>query len=637
MTDRYIVIDFESFYSQEYSLRKMTPPEYILNPQFRSHGASVAIGDSGTPVFLEHERLVELFVKLKASSKPIAVVSHNALFDMCVLAWRYGYKPKLMIDTMGMARTLLGHILKSVSLDSVAQYLGLPAKGKFLSNTMGMTLEEIKARGWWWNYVEYANHDATLCRGIFKILRNTFPHSEYRVMHDVIDCAVTPRFILDQNVLAQHLFNVEQDKEQLLANCGLTSREDLMSNDKFADALRRLGVEPEMKISLKTQREAYAFAKTDQFMVGLDDHPDSQVQALVAARVGHKSTLEESRTKRFIAISQIDATAAAPGFYAPLSFPVPLRYGAAHTHRLGGDWKLNAQNMPREFSRHGVKMPGRLRTSLAAPIGYKVVTCDASQIEARINACINDETALVEGFRRGDDIYSEFSGSEVYHRPVTKADKKERFVGKQCILGLGYQMGWPKFITTVRVQSRLNLGQELLIDPVEAERIVQAYRRKFSKISGSWAKLRDTIPMLAQCNSGIEFGPVRFGHQEIVGPGGLKLYYHNLKREFIDGQWKWMFTYGGKPKQLYGGIVLENIVQFLARIHIMEAAARIRKATGFSMAMQVHDELIYVIPASDVAAFKLIVLMEMRRPPVWMPNIPLDAEAGEGDNYGEAK
>ena len=637
MTDRYLVIDFESYYSAEYSLRKMTPPEYILNPQFRSHGASIIVGDSGQPTYLEHEQLVRLFARLAASDKPIAVVSHNALFDMCVLAWVYGYIPKLMIDTMGMSRTLLGHILRSHSLDSVAQHLGLPAKGKFLSNVMGLPLEEIKARGWWPDYTGYANHDAWLCRGIFQILRKTFPPSEYGVMHDVINCAVSPRFVLDRTVLAQHLFNVEQEKEQLLVNCGMTSRDELMSNDKFAEALRRLGVEPELKVSLKTNKETYAFAKTDAFMVALDEHPDSQVQALVAARVGHKSTLEESRTKRFIAISQIDASAAAPGKYPALSFPVPLRYGAAHTHRLGGDWKLNAQNMPRDFTRNGIKLPGRLRTSLAAPKGYKVFTCDASQIEARINAAINGETDLVDGFRRGDDIYSEFSGSEVYHKKVTKADKKERFVGKQCILGLGYQMGWAKFINTVRVQSRLNLGAELIIDPIEAERIVTAYRRKFKNISSSWGKLRDMIPQLAACDSGLEFGPVRLGHQEITGPGGLKLYYHGLKRELLDGQWKWMFTYGGKPKQLYGGIVLENIVQFLARIHIMEAEQRIKRITSIPMAMQVHDELIYVIPEGIVDQFRPIVLQEMRRPPIWMPDIPLDAEAGVGDNYGEAK
>jgi DNA polymerase len=643
MTARYIVLDFESYYTMEYSLRRMTPPEYVLHPLFRSFGASLIIGDGGTPVYLEHDMLQRYINMCKERGLPIAFVSHNALFDMCVLHWRYGYKPALMIDTMGMARTLLGHVLRSVSLDSVAKYLGLPAKGKFLAQTMGMTPEQMKEQGLWPKFVEYANHDAWLCQQIFIKLRDKLPMIEFKVMHSVIDCAVTPRFEIDTMVLAEHKHNLEIEKAQLLADCGMSDRSELMSNDKFADALRRLGVEPEMKVSLKTGKDAYAFAKSDAFMVGLDDHYDSKVQALVSARVGHKSTLEETRTQRFINIANIDASVSAPGCYPQGSFPIPLRYGAAHTHRLGGDWKLNTQNMPRQFKRPGQPdKPGRLRTSLRAPKGYKVVTVDAAQIEARINAYVSGQWDLVEAFRQKRDIYSEFAGSSIYNRTITKSDKSERFCGKTAILGLGFQMGPPKFQTTVRVQSRGQLGRELIIPEPECVRIVAAYRSTYFAIAGSWKLLRDHIPALAGWDSGIQFGPVTLRHQMIEGPVGpdgrsLKLHYHNLQKTLIDNQWKWMFTYAEKPKSLYGGLMLENIVQFLARIHIMEVGERVRQITRIGYAAQIHDELVHVVPETEVDALSVILGQEMVRPPSFMPNIPLSFDIGVGDNYGEAK
>ena len=109
---------------------------------------------------------------------------------------------------------------------------------------------------------------------------------------------------------------------------------ELMSNEKFAELLRLYGVEPPMKVSPATGKQTYAFAKTDEGFKDLADHEDVRVQTLVAARLGTKSTLEETRTQRFIDISKRG------------KLPVPIRYYAAHTGRFGGDDKINMQNLP---------------------------------------------------------------------------------------------------------------------------------------------------------------------------------------------------------------------------------------------------------------------------------------------------
>ena len=327
-----IVLDFESYYDAEYSLRKMTPVEYILDPRFETIGCAVKEGDA--PAFwLTHEELIAYIAGLPPK---VIVLSHNALFDMCLLAWRYGYVPHLMIDTMGMARAFMGHVLRSVALASVGAYLGLGAKGDTVYKVQGMSLAAIKAAGFYEAYAAYSCNDADLCWKIYRHFVGTgFPASEIAVMDTVLRCAVLPTFVLNRTMLAEHLHGVIQGKAELLARAGLADRTDLMSNDKFAEALRRLGVEPPRKISLTTGNKTYAFAKTDQDFTALEEHADPEVQALVSARMGIKSTIEETRTQRLISISHLTWPGKTDGpATQPALLPIPLRYSGAHTHRL---------------------------------------------------------------------------------------------------------------------------------------------------------------------------------------------------------------------------------------------------------------------------------------------------------------
>jgi len=296
-----------------------------------------------------------------------------------------------------------------------------------------------------------------------------------------------------------------------------------------------------------------------------------------------------------------------------------------------GEWKMNMQNLPRG---------GALRRALAAPPGYKVIAPDSSQIEARVNAWLGGEEELLQAFREGRDIYSEFA-SEVFGYPVSKPMKKERFIGKTSILGLGYSMGWAKFQTTVKVQSRLQLKEEIVLDDAEAQRVVQKYRTKYAGIARNWQLLNSAGLAALNSDGGFELGPCVFGARKISLPSGLHLHYHDLK--FDAGKQEWTYTYGRMPKRVYGGKLCENIVQALARIVVMDAALAIEKrfAAEFDnppgLALQVHDELVYVVPDEIVDRCVEICAEEMRRPPVWAKNLPLASECDVGQTYGDAK
>jgi hypothetical protein len=613
-----ITLDFETYYDQDYSLRKMTPVEYILDPRFECIGCAVKEGDDPAVWMTEGE----LRAYLAGLPERVAVVSHNALFDMCILSWRFAYVPYLMIDTLGMARAWLGHRLKSLSLDYLARYLGLGVKGTTVHKVQGMSLAAIKAAGFYDEYANYSKGDADLCWQVYRALvTDGFPVAEIAVMDTVLRCAVQPRFYLDTHKLAEHLHETIQNKATLLSRIAPhLTRDDLMSNDRFADALRSLGVEPPTKISPITGKESYAFAKTDAEFIALEEDESPDVQALVSARLGVKSTIEETRTQRLLNIAQLDWPDNRKGL-----LPIPLRYSGAHTHRLSGDWKLNMQNLPARGN-------SKIRDAIIAPAGYVVVAVDASQIEARIAGWLAGAHTLTNAFAAGEDVYSTFA-SAVFGYTVTKGTHKvERFIGKTAVLGLQYGLGWQKFQRTVAMSSKSQVGEEVLLDDMQAARVVQTYRSTYHQIPTYWSRLNSLIPrMTGQLYE--ESHPLVFLKESIRLPSGLYLNYHDLRNEA--GQW-W-FTYGGKPKYLYGGKMFENIVQALARICVMDAAVRIRKETGEILALQVHDELVYLIREDLAPAFRDYVIGQMRVRPWWGPDIPLDAEGGVGPSYGEAK
>lgn len=653
MFTNYIVLDFESFYSTKlgYTLKKMTPVEYILDERFELIGCAVIDKGRGSnfhdPYWIDGPEFGEYVRRLRERQRQgekIVALSHNALFDMCLLAWRFGFVPDLMVDTMGMSQALLAPKVGYVSLAKISDYLGIGQKGDTVVRVDGMTLADIKAAGLYQRYAQYSLNDAVLCEQIFQRLAPSFPKAEYIVKDTVLRCAVKPRFVLNEDTLHEHLAQVRADKAQLLATAGVEVDEwgkapALMSNDKFADLLRELGVDPPMKISLTTGKPTYAFAKADQGFAELLEHEDVAVQTLAAARVGVKSTIEESRTQRFISIAGQRWGRAGCRMW----LPVALKYSGAHTHRLSGEWKLNLQNLPRG---------GRLRDALQVAPGCVVVTCDASQIEARIAAWLaaiirGEPSELVDAFERGEDVYSLFASKHIYHRTITKADKKPRFVGKQAILGLGFGMGHVRYAVQVRKDSRLQLKEEIILDEDTARQIVNGYRFGMAPaVPKAWKLLQQNIPLLQGGNSGFQFGPMTFGDREIIGPTGLPLFYPELEQVPGDKGLEWRFKSGRMHKRLFGGKLYENIVQHLARCCNTDAMLKVRMRTGVDLALQAHDELVYVVPggvnsageATGYAADFMAQLLEiMHERPTWGPTLPLAAEAGVGLSYGQAK
>lgn len=617
-----VTIDFETYYDRDYSLSKMTTESYIRDKRFQVIGVAVKV-NNGKAEWYSGDDVGRFLRTLMLSDKYL--LAHHSAFDGAILSWHYNIKPKFWFDTMSMARPLHNMTI-GCSLNALSSCYKLGQKGTEVINALGKRLEDFTSEELK-QYANYCINDVELTYKLFKVLVKGYPQSELKVIDQTIRMYTEPEIELDDDLLGDHLTTIKANKQKLVdtlatKSSGSDVKKVLMSNVMFAELLRKVGVEPPTKVSIRTGEPTFAFAKTDKEFTKLAEHPKQIVQQLVSARLGVKSTIEETRTENLIQVSKRG------------KLPIMLNYYGAHTGRFSGGDKMNLQNLPRN---------GVLRKSLTVPQDKMLVACDSSQIEARVVAYISGQKDLVEAFRQGRDVYSEFA-SEIYGRKITKQDKLERFVGKTCILGLGYGMGAEKFKNT------LSLGQggmSVDIDINEAKRIVNLYRQKNHKIVSFWGVCDYALRgMLHNREDSILDNMLAYDSRGIVLPNGLRIRYPMLRRtrdgfEYISNSrtYRKLKTTGKiedkEWTKIYGGKVTENIVQALARIVISEQMIELSK--HYKVLFQVHDELILITDAEKVSETQEHVETIMSMPPRWGQDLPVACESGVGYNYGDCK
>ena len=501
-----ITLDFETYYDKDFSLTKLTTEEYIRDPRFEIVGVGVKVNNGATEwASGTHEELEEYLHEFNWANS--MVLAHNTMFDGAILSWLFDIHPRVWLDTLCIARALHG-VEASGSLKVLAERYIIGKKGTEVLDALGKRREDFTENELD-SYGDYCINDVELTYKLFNVLvRNGFPKKELRVIDCTLRMFIEPILVLDRKKLEDNLYDIKRSKDNLLAEAGVVDRKELMSNDKFADLLRNVGVEPPMKVSPTTGKDTYAFAKTDEGFKSLVTHENANVQALVNARLGLKSTLEETRTERFIDIAKRG------------TFPVPTKYYAAHTGRWGGDDRINVQNLPSRGPN-----AKQLKRSILAPDGYVLVDCDSSQIEARVLAWFAEQDDLTKAFADKEDVYVKMA-SRIYNVSEFEVTKEQRFVGKTTILGAGYGMGAVKFQAQLQT-----FGTDIELD--EARRIINIYRDANWKISSLWRDANYALQYMERGES-LPFG--KRGVVKVVNkrhgiklPSGLIMRYEDLK------------------------------------------------------------------------------------------------------------
>jgi DNA polymerase len=604
-----ITVDFETYYGKDLGFKTHTTEEYVRHEDFEVIGVAVAVDDGEATWFSGPASEIKTFLNKFDWSNSFAL-AHNTQFDGAILNWIFKIKPKGYLDTLCMARALHG-VEAGGSLKVLAERYKIGVKGTEVDDAYGKRRKDFTPKALE-QYGSYCRNDVGLCKTLFNIFMDKFPVKELKVIDTTLRMFVEPSLRLNLPMLESHLETVKERKAKLLA-VAEADKDSLMSNDKFAELLKLLAVEPPTKISARTGKQAWAFAKTDEEFKALLEHPDPRVQALVSARLGNKTTLEETRTQRFIDIALRG------------SLPVPIKYYAAHTGRWGGDDKINLQNLPSRGQN-----ANKLKLSIEAPEGYVIIDSDSSQIEARTVAWLAGQTDLVESFDRGEDVYK-IMASAIYGKDEAEITKEERFVGKTTILGAGYGMGGAKFQTQLKT-----FGVEMQAD--ECARIISVYRSRYSKVPALWRQAQGCVEALVN-NQGATFGEVDavvFDASQggFLLPSGLWQKYEGLTKVF-DSEGKAQYQYKTRKGvvKIYGGKVVENICQAVARCVIAEQMLLIAKR--YKVVLTVHDAVACIAKEDEAKEAQDYVEQCMRWRPRWCQTLPLNCESGVGRSYGD--
>lgn len=608
-----ITLDFESYYDADFSLSKIQTDAYILDDRFETIMVGIKINSEPTYIISGtddeiHDQLHEL------DWSNSAIRCHNTLFDGFILTQRYGIRPKLWMDTLSQGR-MLHPWLYSHSLASLTKFYKLPDKGTAVTNAKGKRRADF-TQSEWEEYKAYCIHDVDLCQQLGTQMDKFTTPLEHRLIDMTIRMFTEPMLVGDVSMMRQ-LHQDEINRKTDLLNRASVDRSVIMSNDKFAQALMDVGCAPPRKISARTGKEAWAFAKSDEAFVALQEHDNPDVQALVSARLGVKTTIAETRAERFTEMAE----------RGPLC--VYLNYwGAKTTGRYSGGNKVNWQNLPARGPSAGLRM------AVQAPKGHKVLVGDSSNIELRMVMALAGQEDAIEKLERGVDMYCDFA-SMLFGRKITKDDKGERFLGKTAMLGLQYGAGAERFKEMVRIAASTTPGvSEITLD--QAYNIVNLYRSVHDKVVSLWSHCSDVI--LPDIANGCSMRNVDVNGWFITQwdgfgrPGEAGVVYHDLK---WDGE-EWSYLMGKKRVKIYGAKVVENLTQHAAMKVVMWQTARIN--AKYPVKLSVHDEAVCVVPDDLITDAQTYMEESLRLTPKWCRGlVPVDCETDVGLSYGDAK
>lgn len=690
----HLFVDFETYYTKEYSLRKkdMTYIKYIGHEEFKVLSLSAGRGRNGKLKFLTDEAEIKAYLEAELAANPdTIIVGQNTMFDGMICTMHYGLRPAGFLDIMSMSKGAWPRATFH-NMDAIAKRIWPDDKSKRKADDVGFMLgmREIPP-GMLERVATYNNKDTELTREIFYTLMDFgFPKKELPVIDLLLQWFCLPEFQADVPLLEKTFEDATIAQDHAIAE-GLAYMKETAglpeefwqavadrdtsvykTQKSFIDAYRKkFGMPP-----IKNRDEAQKFfSGNDKFAYilkhgygitvpmkegsGEDEWGDAKMTyALALGDAEFQEMMAENRDLapvwegRIMSKSNIARTRAesllAMAANCGGALPMPVGYSNAHTHRFGGGQAVNPQNFQN-------RSPHRL--SLRAPKGYKIHVRDSSNIEARLNADFCDHEELLQVFRDKGDPYLE-TAMRIFNRMLNKHENKsERGIGKATFLGCGYRMGDGRF------RSYLNAGPlgmppifledvpELAIHANPYKFVIDLYRNVNYPIRNMWYELDEKIYDLAnESLQPYKKKAVTFCYGRILLPSGLSLWYPGLSRNRKtkeDSQLKpgekqkptgWTF-WTDEIKFLHGGLLLENIIQALARCVIVDQMLQIhvilRALFDGRVILQVHDEIISSIKEENVELADKWVEHIMCQPPEWAPDLPLASEGGWDDMYSK--
>ena len=272
-----------------------------------------------------------------------------------------------------------------------------------------------------------------------------------------------------------------------------------------------------------------------------------------------------------------------------------------------------------------------IRTTIIASEGNTLAIADYSAIEARVIAWLAGEDWVCEVFRHDGDIYKQ-TASKMFGIPIDLIDKPLRQRGKVSTLALGYQGGTGALIN----MGALKMG----VPEEDLPKLVKAWRKANPHIVRLWRDVEESAKRCIVNRSAVKLHHgVSFKHDKgylfIQLPSGRRLAYFNPSVT-ADGKIKYAGIESGKrvwgANESYGGKLVENIVQAIARDCLAEALLKVA-AAGYQIITHIHDELIVEVPKQDADQHLAVIRKLMGSKLIWAPELYLTAAGYTSDYY----
>lgn len=592
-------------------LKKLGVYKYVEDFDFYIMMAGWSIGE-GTKVAVGEEEILRIPGLLDPS---VPKVAHNAQFERVCLSTldECLRDPAQWVDTASIAAEH-GY---PVSLEAAASALGAEPKDSAGTRLINLFCKPRKDGGWngadthpeeWLDFLLYCEQDVETLIDVHARLGG-WPTEVERLV-----------WIADQRINDRGM-RIDTELASLAQAVSFQNTEAMKFQVTELTGLANPG----------SVQQMMAWAKE----VGLN-LPDMQKETIAAALEGylhpdHREVLE---------LRQELALAAASKYTAALERVSPdervrgsFRFFGAHTGRWTGQG-VQPQNLPREAFKTEVEQDEAILNlklgegttqlelkKLVRPLFLGPLTVvDYASIEARVVAWLANEEWALQAFRDGRDIYVETAS-----RMSTPSTPLTRFQGKVAVLALGYNGG----VNSLRAMGAEGNEEELF-------RLVQVWRRANPRIVKLWEVMGDAV------ESGGRVGPhIRISRRgstmKMHLPSGRAITYHEVKWEryvvIVDGKrvhkegWRYADPKrGGARIGTYGGRLVENATQAIARDVLAEALVRLEEA-GYAVVGHVHDEVI--VESEDLQNIERLMLQQPR----WAKGLPLDAEGFVTDRY----
>ena len=578
--EKHVAIDFETFYSDEYSVSTMGPHNYTKDPRFDAY-----ILSAYCPEFQYVGHPSGFDWKLLSGR---TVVAHNALFEWYILDALGVEIDFTLVDSAGVCRYM--NVAGSLK-DAIFGLYG---------ETRDKTIRDDAMKGRHWHQFTpdeqhainaYALQDSVDAWTIWDDFGSEWPEKEYRVWLQT--CHMLRRGVrVDVAKLDSYVDILANEYHRCLSLMPWVEAGEKPGSPKAVKECCRDNGVPIPKSFNKKENDVKEWVE-----VYGEKFP------WVQAFQDHKS-VNQFRNKLLSLRNRLDGD----------TLHYDLIYAGTRTLRWAGrgaesDTSVGGYNI---LTMRKDAMFGCDERSLIIPRdGKKFIIADWAQIEPRILFVRVDKQSLLKLIRQGMSVYEAYArATGNWDRPedLKSGDPKLYATFKAIVLGLGYGMGHEKFVSSSGLDMPLP----------EAKDLVRRYRYVDNpEIQALWYEFGDEMT---------RYTGASVYRQEL--PSGRPIFYYNVEVSATNGNIIVPKELGLSRLDYYwGGKLVENYIQSVARDILVET---LLGGWGEDIVLHIYDEAVFEVDI-DVPVPEIVEYM--CRPVEWLPDLPLDAEAIESYCY----